>query len=251
MQAIFKIILHLFYNSLITNPYLAQKKYHMHRFLKCISSLLLFGVVFLSTINAQTKILWGGGLSAHLPSNGFGTKGFGFKDAAAVGGGANVGTLWIFNPRLSLSSELAYTYFPKNEKTWNQQRRGEITVNYQTVNLSAQGNFYLAEDEVRPYLGVAFGMYYLRNLLNFSSNYVGTTNDASVSYVSNTLHAGFGPEVGVLFKLQKTQFALLSLRYTFIPDIEAEYFPEDQVTINPHGKQNHWSVSAKMFFGKK
>ncbi len=227
-----------------------QKKYHMHLRSKAILYILLFAVVFQSEGKAQNNFFWGGGISAHLPTNGFGTDDFGFKDVARIGGGANVGTLWIFNPRLSLGSELAYSYFPKNKDTWNQERRGDIKVNYQMINLTAQGNFYLTEEEVRPYLGVAFGLYYLRNIVNFNSNYVGSTNDASVSYVSSTLHAGFGPEVGVLFKLSKIQYALISLRYTVIPNIEAEYYPEDRVTINPHGKQNHWSLSVKMFFGK-
>lgn len=220
----------------------------MHQRLKAILYVLLLVVVFQPIVKAQNKVLWGGGISAHLPTNGFESDDFGFKDVAKTGGGANVGTLWILNPRLSLGSELAYSYFPKNKNTWNQERRGDIKVNYQMVNLTAQGSFYLAEEEVRPYLGVAFGLYYLRNMVNFSSNYVGTTNDASVNYVSNTLHAGFGPEVGVLFKLLTSQYALVGFRYTVIPNIEAEYYPQNQVTINPHGKQDHWSLSAKMFF---
>ncbi len=217
--------------------------------LKAISYIMFFVVVFPSVGKAQHQILWGGGISAHIPTNGFGSDNFGFKDVARIGGGANASTLWILNPRLSLGSELAYSYFPKNKNTWNQERRGDIKVNYQMINLTAQGIFYLTEEQVRPYLGVAFGLYYLRNLVDFSSNYVGTTNDASISYVSNTLHAGFGPEMGVLFKLQKRQYATISLRYTVIPNIEPEYY--DRVTINPHGKQNHWSLSAKMFFGKR
>ena len=221
----------------------------MLRFSRFILSLMLLGFVFISAIKAQNKVLWGGGLSAHLPTNGFGSDDFGFKDVANTGGGVNMGTLWILNPRLSLGSELAYSYFPNDKNTWNQARRGDIKVNYQMINLTAQGNFYLAEEEVRPYLGVAFGLYYLRNMVNFSSNSAGSTIDPSVSYVSNTLRAGFGPEAGVLIKLQKSQYALISLRYTVIPNIEPEYY--DRVTINPHGKQNHWSLSAKIFFGSK
>ncbi|SMO62259.1 hypothetical protein SAMN06265379_103416 [Saccharicrinis carchari] len=223
----------------------------MHQLLKVTTYLCLFGMFFQPLCKAQNKVLWGGGVSAHIPTNSLSTNNFGFRDAAGTGGGANMGTLWFFNPQLSLGSELAYSYFPRNQKTWNQQRRGDIKVNYQMLNLTAQGNFYLNEGGARPYLGVAFGLYYLRNMVNFISNYVGTTNDASVTYVSNTFHAGFGPEAGVLFKRQKNRFAHLSLRYTIIPNIEAEYYPEKQVTINPHGKQNHWSLSVKMFFGKR
>ena len=136
------------------------------------------------------------------------------------------------------------------KKTWNQRRRGEIKVNYQMANLTAQGNFYFGEENTRPYFGVVFGLYFLRNMVNFDSNYTGTTNDASVSYVSKTFHAGFGPEIGALFEIGKNQYANLGLRYTIIPNIEAEYHPENNFTSNPHGKQNHWELNAKLYFGR-
>ncbi len=213
--------------------------------------LFFLTVLFISQqSNAQEGLFLGGGLSAHLPSDGFKPDNFGFNDVANVGGGASIGTLWFFNPILSLGSEFGYSYFLKDKTTWNQEQRGEINVNYQSFNLSAQGNFYLNEEEVRPYLGVSFGLYYLRNMLNFDSNYVGSTNDASVSYISKTFHAGFGPEIGVLFETGKKEMLMLSTRYTIIPNITAEYHPEDQVTTNPHGKQNHWSISLKYFWDK-
>ncbi len=213
--------------------------------------LLLFVAICSKDIKGQQGILLGGGVSILVPTNGFGGEDFGFNDVANIGGGLNASTLWFFNPRLSIGSDLAYSFFPKDKKTWNQGNNGDIKVSYQMLNLTAQGNFYFNEEDVRPYMGVAFGLYYLRNLVNFASNNAGSTNDASVSYVSNTFHAGFGPEVGVLFMLNKTQMASVSLRYTIIPNIESEYFPEDDITINPHGKQNHWGLSAKLYFGTK
>lgn len=202
-------------------------------------------------VMAQDGFLVGGGVSYQIPTNNFGSQDFGFATVANSGFGVNVGTLWFYNPILSLSTELGYSYFPKDEKTWNQDSKGEIKVNYQMLNAIIQGNIYFSEDKFRPYLGALFGLYYLRNMVNFNSNYIGTDNDASVSYVSKTWHAGFGVETGAFIELSKTSSLQLSLRYTFIPNIEPEYYPEDKVTINPHGKQNHWGVSAKLFFGKK
>ncbi|TLX73022.1 porin family protein [Labilibacter sediminis] len=212
--------------------------------------LVLFLLVSMS-VSAQDGLLIGGGVSYQIPTNTFGTQDFGFASVANNGYGLNIGTSWFFNPRLSIGSELAYSYFPKDKKVWNQENKGDIKVNYQMMNLNAQGNLYFAEDEFRPYLGAVFGLYYLRNLVSFASNNAGTDGDASVDYISKSWHAGFGLESGMFIELAKASYLQLSLRYTMIPDIELEYFPEDDVTINPHGKQNHWSVSAKLFFGKK
>ncbi len=210
-----------------------------------------------TNIFSQDKIMWGGGISLLVPDNSFGhiantytNHEFGFATVANTGFNINAGTLWFFNPQLSLQSELAYSYFPKDKKTWNQERYGDISVNYQMVNLTAQGNYYFSEQEIRPYLGAVFGLYYLRNMLDFNSKYVGTDNDASVSYISNTIHAGYGLEGGVLIELSKHAYLEIGIRFTTIPDIESEYIPEDDVTLNPHGKQNHWGLSAKIFFNK-
>jgi len=199
--------------------------------------------------------MWGGGISLLVPDNSFGhisnssnNTEFGFSTVANTGFNINAGTLWLFNPQLSLLTEIGYSYFPKDKKTWNQERYGDIRVNYQMLNLSAQGNYYIVEGDVRPYIGAVFGLYYLRNLLDFNSKYVGTNNDASVNYISNTIHAGYGLEAGVLFKLSDKNYLQIGLRFTTIPDIEAEYIPEEDITLNPHGKQNHWGLSMKLFF---
>ncbi|WP_027473129.1 porin family protein [Saccharicrinis fermentans] len=215
--------------------------------MKRISFFALFLLITIAS-HSQNGLFIGGGLSLISPSNGFDKDHFGFNDVANTGGGISINTLWFFNPLLSLGSELGYAYLPKDKDTWNQSRRGNIKVNYKMTKLTAQGNFYFNDEKIRPYMGVAFGLYYLRNTVDFDSNYTGSINDASVSYTSNTLHAGFGPEAGILFNLIGEQFATLSIRYTIIPNIEAEYFPEDDVTINPHGQQNHWSLSAKLYF---
>ncbi len=203
---------------------------------------------------AQEKLMWGGGIGAVVPDNGFGKivskknptiEDFGFATVANPGINLNVGTLWMFNPRLSLLSELAYSYFPKDKKTWNPQQYGDIKVNYQMVNLSAQGNYYFSEQEIKPYLGAIFGLYYLRNYRDFNSSYA---SNESVSITTNTLHAGYGAEFGFLFELSKVNYLQVGIRFSLIPDIEAEYIPEKDITINPHDKQNHWGLSAKLFF---
>ena len=222
----------------------------MHYYLKIIVCKALLLLSCSMVLTAQNGLLWGFGGNVLMPVGGISDTEFGFSDVANIGGGINASTLWFFNPRLSIASELGYAYFPKDKKTWNQQKLGDIKVNYRMVNLTAQGNFYFNEEDIRPYMGVAFGLYYLRNLVNFDSKYTGSTNDASVNYVSNSFHAGFGPEVGCLFKINRQQYASLSIRYTVIPNIEKED-AKNGVTKNPHGKQNHWGLSAKLYFGSK
>ncbi len=216
---------------------------------KCLIIIALVGIVSAFKLNAQDGLFLGGGLMLQSPTNQISNESFGFQQVANVGGGMNVSSLWFFNPRLALGSEIAYSYFPKDKKTWNQERYGNIKVNYQMLNLSAQGNIYFSDDEIKPYAGAVFGLYYLRNMLDFDSRYSGTTNDASISYVSNTVHAGFGLESGVLFELSQKSLLCVSIRYTTIPDIKPEYYPENDVTINPHGKENHWGLSVLLYFG--
>ncbi len=201
--------------------------------------------------------MWGGGISLLVPDNSFGhisnninKNEFGFSTVANTGFNINIGTLWLFNPQLSLESEFAYSYFPKDKKTWNQERYGDINVNYQMLNLLAQGNYYFSKGEIKPYLGAVFGIYYLRNMLDFNSKYIGTDNDASVNYITNSLLAGYGVEIGTLFKLSKRSYLQVGIRFTTIPDIESEYIAENDVTLNPHDKQNHWGLSVKLFFNK-
>ncbi len=201
--------------------------------------------------------MWGGGISLLVPDNNFGhisnninNNEFGFSTVANTGFNVNFGTLWLFNPQLSLESELAYSYFPKDKKTWNQERYGDISVNYQMINLLAQGNYYFSKGDIKPYLGAVFGIYYLRNMLDFNSKYIGTDNDASVAYITNNILAGYGAEIGTLFKLSKRSYLQVGIRFTTIPDIESEYIAENDVTLNPHDKQNHWGLSVKLFFNK-
>ncbi len=221
-----------------------------------IKLLILIAVLFFlpKICSSQEKLMWGGGVGVVVPDNGFGKisstntntqSDFGFATVANPGVNINFGTLWLFNPRLSLLSELAYSYFPKNKKTWNQQRYGDINVNYQMLNLSAQGNYYFSDQDIKPYLGAVFGLYYLRNFRDFDSSY--STNE-SVSITTNTLHAGYGLECGCLIELSSANYLQVGIRFSLIPDIEAEYIPEEDITVNPHGKQNHWGLSAKLFF---
>ncbi|MCW3806097.1 OmpW family outer membrane protein [Plebeiibacterium marinum] len=212
--------------------------------------------IFQVPFRAQNKILWGGGLTVHIPDNGFGKfdfgssynvgDDFGFATVANPGFGFNFGSLWFYNPRLSLQSELAYSYFPKDKQFWNVQRYGDISVNYQMLNLSAQGNYYFAEGEIRPYLGAVFGIYYLRNKMDFNS----TSTASSSDYITNTLHAGYALEFGTSIELTKRTLVNIGLRYTIIPDISSEYTKDGSIKLNPHDKQNHWGLSAKLFFSR-
>lgn len=204
-----------------------------------------------SGLKAQDGLMWGGGLSIHLPSGLFNNSSFTFKDAAGVGYGVNASTLWFFNPRLSLGTEFGYSYFPKNNSTWKTLNYGGLEANYQSVNLSANGSVYFSGEDVKPYFSPVFGLNYLRNMIDFTSNYAGSTNDASVTYISNTLQASMGIEGGVLIDVDKVVKIKAGLRFTFLPGMASVYHSETDITTNPHGKQNQWGLYLKIFFKSK
>jgi hypothetical protein len=200
---------------------------------------------------AQKDFYYGGGIGFQLPSN-IGTKqDFGFRDAASIGMVVSVNTLWFYNPVLSLNSGFGYSIIPKDEMTWNARGTGESKVNYQMVHLVGQGNMYFSSNEFRPYIGVVYGLYYLRNKVDYTSKYIGTDNDASVHYISKGLFLGFGFESGIMLQQSKYTIFNIGLRYTLLPNIGMEYDPVNDVTINPHEKQNHWTVFIKFFINQK
>ncbi len=204
----------------------------------------------------QNENFWGGGLSVLVPDNGFlkfkqDFNNFGFATAANTGFGANFTGMHFFRSGISLGSELGYSYFPKDNITWNMQDEGAINVNYQIGNLSLMGDVYFSESDIRPFCGAVFGLYYLHNVMDFDSRYAGTDDDASVEYKTNDFLMGFGLQAGVLMKVEKRKYLSFSLRYTVIPDLESKYYEDEGVMVNPQDKENHWSISVKLFWRKR
>ncbi len=205
-------------------------------------------------VSAQEKVLlWGAGASYMIPDNGFlqfktDQQNFHFATVANSGFGLNGEAMWFFNPQLSLGSELGYAYFPKDKLTWDMQQYGNIKVNYSIANLSVVSNIYFSEEEIRPYAGAVFGLYYLHNMLDFDSNYGGTDGDQSVNYTSDDFLPGFGFQGGVLTELGDDMFLSLSLRFTTIPNLHSTKY--DGVTVSPHEQENHWSLSVKLLWGR-
>ena len=153
--------------------------------------LFVFLAVLLSSIPvfAQEGLYFGGGLSVLQPTNNFGQDDYGFKTVAQTGGGVNASAIWFLNPQISLGAELGYAFVPRKKSYWSLlDKRGDYKVNYQMANLVALGSFYFNGDDVKPYLGVAFGAYYLRNLVDFDDK----NTTSSVSYTYRSVHPGYG-----------------------------------------------------------
>lgn len=202
-----------------------------------------------NTFAQKKEFWWGGGAAYQVPTNTLGDKDFGFATVAKGGLGLYGSGTYFYNPQLSLAADFGFSFFPKDNTFWDVSNYGDVDMKYNMLSLSAQGNFYFSDGEVRPYIGAVFGFYYLMNSLNFTSS--NEISNQSKSYKSKEFHPGAGLEIGTLISVAKKEKLLISLRYTYIPNIEPEYLIDDNITINPHGKQNHWGLAVKYFFEGK
>lgn len=195
-----------------------------------------------------------------IPSN-WGEKQFdiGFADVARPGPRMSFEGRWFYNKRLSLGLDLAYARLGHDRGFWNVSRYGNVSLNYTMCQSTIHGCYYFDDRGFMPYAGIGFGAYWLLNNLNFKSAYTGTNSDASVVYQTRTLKPGFAPQVGFLAKTSKRSFFFIDVKFQIIPNVKPEqvYVQDelgnyvDVVTQNPHGHQNHWSVTAGLLFGCK
>lgn len=213
--------------------------------------LLIFILLYLTpNLSAQKKeFWWGGGVAYQVPTNLMADKDFGFATVAKGGAGFFGTGTYFYNPQLSLTGDVGYSFFPKDKEFWDVNNYGDVNMTYQMLSATFQGNFYLSEGEVRPYFGALFGFYYLMNKMSFTSN--NEISNQSKSYKSNELQPGMGLEFGTLIQMAKKEKLSISLRFSYIPNIESKYLPDEQITINPHGKQNHWGLALKYYFAGK
>ncbi|MBR8537114.1 hypothetical protein KDU71_16200 [Carboxylicivirga sediminis] len=212
-----------------------------------LSAILLLFVLFISHTVAQDYFL-GGKIGYSFPTNiGRSSDELGFKDVAENGWQAAIMGKWFYNERLSLGCDLGYQ-LQDGSDFWNVQQYGEVSASYQTIRLLANGTYYFSHDEVRPYIGLSFGAYYMMNTIDFASN--GLTNQ-SVKYTAKVWKPGVAPQLGLLVELSKKTMLDIHVQMDIITNMQAIYYPdaEPDYTENPHEKQNQISINIGLLFG--
>nr|WP_319400845.1 outer membrane beta-barrel protein [uncultured Carboxylicivirga sp.] len=216
------------------------------------SGCLLLGFLFTLSVQAQKKeIFMGGRIALTLPTNMGKSKDLqsGFKDMSTTGFQVGYFGRWFYMENLSLGWDIAYQYQSTNDDYWNVSNRGEVNGGYHTIQLLAEGNFYFSRDEVRPYAGMAFGAFALFNNRTYQSN--NELAAASNTYNYQKIMPGLAPQVGLLFELSRKTMLDIHARFVMMPNLEPEYVYDEnlgEVSTNPHGAQNHLSLSVGLLF---
>ncbi len=211
------------------------------------ASFLLLLVALSSVLNAQDYFI-GGKLGYSFPTNiGRSSDELGFKDVAENGWQAAFLGKWFYNKRLTLGCDVGYQ-FQDGSDFWNVEQYGDVSASYQTIRLLANGAYYFSHNEIRPYIGLSFGAYYLINSIDFASS--GLTNQ-SVKYTAKVWKPGVAPQIGLLFELSKKTMLDINVQMDIIANMEAIYHPdaEPDYTENPHEKQNQISLNIGLLFG--
>ena len=216
--------------------------------------------LLMTDIFGQDRFFLGGSMGAVIPSN-WGEKQFdiGFADVSKTGFRAAMEGRWFYNERLSLGAELALSRFGKDPLFWDVNRYGAIDASYTMGQSTLHGCYYFDSKGFMPYVGMGFGAFGLLNRLDFRSNYVGTSSDASVRYQTQAVKPGYSPQFGFLAQISRRSFFFVDCRFQIIPNIKpSQVYVKDElgnfidvITQNPHGHQNHWVVSTGILFGGK
>ncbi|MCU4176227.1 hypothetical protein [Carboxylicivirga sp. N1Y90] len=217
-----------------------------------LSIIILLCILICTSFNASAKkrrkdLQMGGRIAYTMPNNWGKATSIGFKDVAAKGVQFAYFGRWFYAKRLSLGWDLAYQT-QKGSEFWDVDNYGEVSASYQTIQLLAEGNYLFSHDEVRPYIGVAFGGFWLRNHVNFSANSI---NNNSVVYTADNIMPGVAPQVGIAIELSEKTMLDIHARLILIPNLEEEYIQDPEIgliTLNPHGAQNHLSLSLGLLF---
>ncbi len=226
-----------------------------------MKNVLVIILIFLSVELSEAQrrdIFLGGKIGLTVPLNVKDKDDIGFGDVANTGVIVGFRGLWMYEKRLSLGAELNYQYNPPDYDFWYiNPQYGEISLHYQMASLLLNGNYYFSHKDVRPYLGIAFGGFYIFNDLTYVSSYTGTDNDRSVSYKTNLFKPGFAPETGILFRLSKKTLLDINAKLVFIPNIPDQYenvYDENGVVIkvinkSPQANQQNLQLSVSLLFG--
>ena len=225
---------------------------------------LLFLIFIISTTSAsflasgQKGLYLGGKFGTVIPLNLASKDDLGFGDVASAGILLGANAIWMYEKRLSLGAEFNFAYNPANFGFWDiDPQYGEITLHYHALSLLFKGDYYFSHKDVRPYLGIAFGSFFIFNDLTFVSSHIGTDNDRSVSYKTNLVKPGFAPEAGVIFRLSRKLLLNINAKLTFIPNIPDQYekvYDENGYEIkiinkSPQANQNHLQLSVALLWG--
>jgi len=224
-----------------------------------LTILVFIAFLIVEPSKAQKRdVFLGGKIGTAIPLNIKDKNDIGFGDVAKAGVIVGFRGLWMYEKRLSLGAELNYQYnSPDNGFWYIDPQYGDITVHYRTASLLFSGDYYFSHKDVRPYLGIAFGGFYIFNDLTYVSSYTGTDNDRSVSYKTNLFKPGFAPETGIVFRLSKKTLLDINAKLVFIPNIPDQYenvYDENGVVIkvinkNPHANQQNLQLTVSLLFG--
>ena len=209
-------------------------------------ALLIFTLSEIST--AQDYYL-GGKIGYSFPTNiGRSSDELGFKDVADKAWLASFTGKWFYNKRLSLGCDMGYQYQGGSD-IWDVDNYGDVSVSYHTMRLLLNGAYYFSHDEIRPYIGLSFGVYYLINTMDFNASNI---TNKSVSYSAKEWQPGVAPQFGALFELDKKTFLDVHVQMDLIAHLEPNVIIDPDygvVTQNPHGNQNQISLNIGLLFG--
>lgn len=218
---------------------------------KHVYLVLLMNLIYISSTNAKGKELQMGGRYAYtIPTNIAKNYEKGFADMSENGNQIGFFGRWFYTKNLSLGWDVAYQYQSEDRTYWDVGNNGNVKGNYQTLQVLAEGNYYFSHDEFRPYAGVSFGAFGLRNMMDFDSS--NDQSKPSTSYVYTKVLPGLAPQLGFTLELSKSLVLDVHARMVLIPNLTEEFVFDDsgrQISTNPHGAQNHLSFSVGLLFG--
>jgi len=213
------------------------------------TSILCVFILFICCNMMAQDVSIGGKIAYSMPTNiGRSSDELGFNDVAKGGVHFAFVGKWFYNERLTLGYDFGYQFQKGDEGFWDVDNRGDVSASYQTVRLLIDGCYYFSHDEVRPYVGLAFGAYYLNNNMDFTANSITNT---SVAYRAKEWKPGIAPQFGVLFELSKKTMLDCKLQMDLIAHLEPTVSHDPNygmVTQNPHGNQNQFNLSVALLF---
>ena len=209
------------------------------------------------------QVYVGGSLGIGIPTSiGRNSDEISFSDVCRLGFASSINCTWMQSEAVGVGAELVYMSNPYKEEYWinlTTNYRGSFDAEYKTMGLDAFGKLFFGKNEIRPYFGVFVGGFYVKNSLSFTSDpqFIGTTQDASVSYEYNKIKIGFGGDLGFYYRISSTTRLSLNVRLSLlvnkqIKDSSESYYTAEytnDVVMNPHGNQNAIVVSAGLNFG--
>lgn len=184
--------------------------------------LLFLGVAGYSQYYENRKFYLGASVGYQYPLGDFG-------DQAKAGPSLRIAGLKMLNKKLGVGAELSYSLLGQDD-FWNGSHLGDYDVDYNigSALLSASYYFDAWDRDFRPYVSLAFGYYYYRNEVDFTSSGIGNSTQKR-TITENKV--GLAPQIGFLYHLSDMWSFNMNLRCTFIPN-----FPESVTEQNEFGE---------------